>query len=133
MIVLAQLPWIVAIDIKMSFEPLFHDKGIPLALMGMFIVFMALLFVISFISSLPRIMGMIESFSPSGEHAPAPPPVAPQESESPEELIAVIAAAVAATLDQPHRIIRTREITAQEMAWPQQGRLQIQASHKPHN
>lgn len=119
-----------AISIKFSLEPLMHDLGLPLALMGIFIVFMALILVVTFISSLPRIMAVLERALPSAEHATsAAPTTSPQDSD--DDVIAVIAAAVATVIDHPHRIIRTREITAREMAWAQQGRLQVQTSHKP--
>mgnify|MGYP002621654949 CR=1 FL=1 len=124
-------PLTIAISLHFSFEPLWHEKGIPLAIMGMVIVFIALVLVSTFISKLPRIMEALDKVLPQAEQLLGPPKT--REGEIPDEVIAVIAAAVSEVVGKPHRIIHTRELTSREMIWPQQGRWQIQTSHKPHN
>ncbi|QEG33788.1 OadG family protein [Bythopirellula goksoeyrii] len=124
-------PLTLAISLHFSLEPLWHDTGLPLAIMGMFIVFVALVLVSTFISKLPHIMALLDKYLPQAEQLLIPPK--PRGEEIPDEVIAVIAAAVSEALGKPHRIIHTRELTSREMAWPQQGRWEIHASHKPHN
>ncbi|MCO6043246.1 OadG family transporter subunit [Aeoliella sp. ICT_H6.2] len=58
---------------------------------------------------------------------PKPAPI-PDEG-LPEETLAVIVAAVAAVVTQPHRIVHIRGLTPEDMAWALQGRSQIHASH----
>lgn len=58
---------------------------------------------------------------------PAPTPI-PQDGLD-EETVAVIIAAVAAVVTQPHRIVHVRGLTPEDMAWALQGRSQIHASH----
>lgn len=123
-------PLTFGISLNFSLEPLWNDLGIPLALMGMFIVFVALVFISTFISRLPHIMAVLDKYLPQAEQLLIPPK--PRDGEISDEVIAVIAAAVSEALGKPHRIIHTRELTSREMAWPQQGRWQIQTSHKPH-
>ncbi|TWU29769.1 OadG family protein [Bythopirellula polymerisocia] len=122
-------PLTLGISLNFSLEPLWHDTGIPLALMGMFIVFFALIFISMFISRLPHIMAVLDKYLPQAEQLLNPPK--PREGEISDEVIAVIAAAVSEALGKPHRIIHTRELTSRDMAWPQQGRWQIQTSHIP--
>ena len=42
--------------IEFTLSPLWEDQGIPLAVMGILVVFMALLLVVTFISLLPRLV-----------------------------------------------------------------------------
>lgn len=118
---LAQIDW----------QPLREDHGIPLAIMGLVVVFAALTLLRVFIGLLPRIMAILdyyfpeESEAPSGSSQPAQPPA----SAIPDEVVAVIAAAVAATISEPHRIVRTRELSPEELSWSLEGRLQHHASH----
>ena len=55
------------------------------------------------------------------------------EATSPEEVtgetVAVIAAAVAAVFDRPHRIVHVRGLTPEDAAWALQGRMQHHSSH----
>lgn len=57
-----------------------------------------------------------------------------QQTADPEdEIIAVIAAAVATAIDQPHRIVYVRGLVAEESAWALEGRMQHHSSHMlPH-
>ena len=63
----------------------------------------------------------------------APPeikPAAPVPVDGvPEETMVLIAAAVAAVVSQPARIVHVRGLTPDDMAWALQGRSQIHASH----
>lgn len=109
-----------------SLEPLWHDQGLPLAIMGMVVVFCALITVVIFISNLPRLMALIE-----GKPAPAKPAKPAAPAEDPDEVIAVIAAAVEAALGPGARVIHTQQLTPRELSWAQQGRFEHQTSHKP--
>ncbi|TWU45488.1 oxaloacetate decarboxylase gamma chain [Novipirellula aureliae] len=123
-------------------EALFSETGITLAIMGMSVVFSALLILIFFVSMLPRAMVLVEKVFPSNahHHKAAKPKAKPAASGGanagemiggvPEEVAVVIAAAVASIMDRPHRIVRTRQLTASELAWTLQGRIQHHASHK---
>lgn len=123
------LPLTFSLSLHFSLEPLWHDAGIPLAIMGMFIVFFALVLISTFISRLPSIMAVLDKILPQVEQLAAHSK--PREGEIPDEIVVVIAAAVSEALGRPHRIIHTRELTSSEMSWPQHGRWQIQTSHKP--
>jgi Na+-transporting methylmalonyl-CoA/oxaloacetate decarboxylase gamma subunit len=48
-----------------------------------------------------------------------------------EETVAVIAAAVAEVIGTPHRIVRIRGLTPEDLSWPLEGRMQHHASHRP--
>jgi hypothetical protein len=50
----------------------------------------------------------------------------------PEELVVVIAAAVAESLGPAHRIVRIRGLMPEDLGWQLEGRLQHHASHHPH-
>ena len=124
MITLAQL---------ITFEPLWEDHGIALAIMGMFVVFCALVLVSTFIMLLPRLMTGLERLHPEpkkqrGRSKPKTPPK-PADDELPEEIQVVIAAAVAEVVGARHRIIRTRRLSADEQAWSLEGRMQHHTSH----
>lgn len=106
-----------------SLEPLWTDRGIPLAIMGMLVVFLALIAIATFIANLPRLMAVID-------RKPAATPAA-ASAEDPDEVIAVITAAVEAALGPGHRVIHAQQVTPRELAWAQQGRWQHQTSHEP--
>ncbi|MEM9185091.1 MAG: OadG family transporter subunit [Planctomycetota bacterium] len=118
-------PPLAAFDLK----PLFEDTGITLALMGLLVVFAALLLVRVFIGLLPRMLGAVEQYVPEKAPAAAPEPAA-EEPGLPDELLAVIAAVVAHTVRKPHRIVRTRDLTPDDKSWSMEGRLQHHASHR---
>ncbi|MCA9248897.1 MAG: OadG family protein [Planctomycetales bacterium] len=110
--------------IEFTLAPLWHDHGIPLAIMGILVVFLALSLLATFIGLLPRLLPR-----------PATAPIAAEPTEAAgdeisEETLAVIAAAVAATLDRPHRIVRISGLTPQDLGWSLEGRLQHHQSHK---
>jgi Na+-transporting methylmalonyl-CoA/oxaloacetate decarboxylase gamma subunit len=142
---------------EISFEPLFHETGIPLAVMGMLVVFVALGILMTIISAMPRVMAIIEGkplktksksrgdgkkISPEAALALAPIASAPAGSSSPDaptldepspeglsaELVAVIAAAAEFELG-PVRVVRMRPLTPSELAWTLEGRLRHHASH----
>lgn len=109
-----------------STTPLREEHGIPLAIMGVVVVFLALGLVAILIKVLTLIGGppeLLESSSPlpkaSGDCSP--------------ETVAVIAAAVAVMIERPQRIVRIRGITPGEHDWSLEGRLQHHHSHRlPH-
>jgi hypothetical protein len=57
----------------------------------------------------------------------------PEHAGVPDEIIAVIAAAVAEVVDAPHRIVRVRGLTPDDLGWLLEGRMQHHTSHKPHH
>jgi len=110
---------------QFTLEPLGEDHGIPLAIMGILVVFMALILVALFIVALPRIMEWLDRMHP--EQKPAVAALANDELS--EETVAVIAAAVAAVLDRPHRVVHVRGLTPEDLGWSLKGRLSHHASH----
>lgn len=112
-------------------EPLWRDSGIPLAVMGIFVVFSALLLVVFCISTLPRALNLISpSAAKSEPQAASSSAVAADEDELPEETLVVIAAAVAEVLDRPHRIVKIRGLSPTEQAWSIEGRMKHHLSHR---
>lgn len=112
--------------IDFTLDPLLEDFGIPLAVMGIFVVFTALALLVVFITLLPRVL---ERFL--GDRLVEPARVeAPAEDELPEETVAVIAAAVAETLGGPHRIVRIRGLTPEDLGWSLKGRIHHHQSHR---
>ena len=116
---------------QLNWEGLFTDYGIPLAIMGLLVVFSALLLVRVFIGLLPRIMAMLDRLYPekTEEHDLHAAATEVADEEIPDEILAVIAAAVAATVREPHRIVHTRELTQEDISWTLEGRLQHHISH----
>ncbi|REJ88497.1 MAG: sodium ion-translocating decarboxylase [Planctomycetota bacterium] len=112
--------------IEFNLEPLTGEHGLALAVTGMLVVFLALALVVTFITVLPRIASWLSRAHPS------PAPAMPVEDEQlPEELLVVIAAAVAEVVRHPHRIVHIR--TPGDMSWSLEARLQHHQSHKiPH-
>ena len=47
---------------QLDWQPLFEDQGIPLAIMGLFVVFAALVLVRVFIGTLPHIITTLDRF-----------------------------------------------------------------------
>lgn len=121
---LAQIDW----------QPLFEDHGIPLAIMGLFVVFSALVLVRVFIGLLPRIMAVLDHLFPEQTKTLESHAVSTEASSDalPDEILAIIAAVVADTVREPHRIVHTRELTPEDLNWTLEGRLQHHASHKIH-
>ncbi len=114
---------------QFTLQPLREDYGIPLAVMGILVVFAALLLVSLFITLLPRLTAVLDNFfQEEREHAG----VAKQpqdEDELSEEILVVIAAAVAESMGRPHRIVHVRGLTPEELGWSFEGRLQHHTSH----
>jgi len=97
--------------------------------MGILVVFMALVLVVISISLLPRILAPFTRSQESKSTALQPV----SDDELPEETLVVIAAAVAAVLDRPHRIVHIRGMTPADHGWSLEGRLQQHQSHRiPH-
>ncbi|QEG00776.1 Oxaloacetate decarboxylase, gamma chain [Stieleria maiorica] len=109
--------------IDFSLAPLTEEHGIPMAIMGIVVVFSALVLIVVFITVLPRLV------APFIESQPAATPAA-RDDELPEEVLVVIAAAVAAALDHPHRIVKIRGLGAGEYAWSLEGRMKHHLSHR---
>lgn len=120
------------------FNPEALFEGVPLALLGISVVFAALILVSTFIAVLPRAIAVLprakEFFArlwPQRQARPAtvaPPPE--QSAEVPEEILVVIAAAAAEALGAPHRIVHARELTPEDIAWSLEGRMQLHTSHR---
>lgn len=118
---------------QLNWDVLNTDLGYPLALMGMFVVFAALILMSVFIGSLPRIMAFLHQVVPERVETPKTEPAALAAEESdaiPEETLAIIAAVVADIVGPQHRIVRTRQVTPQDMNWALEGRLRHHASHR---
>lgn len=121
-------------------DPLFLETGIPLAIMGMVVVFSALIVLITIISGFPWAMNLLDQWLPaSGHHgahaAKKPKPAAVASAAAidgaiPSHILAVIAAAVAESESGPVRIVRTRQLTTSELAWTLEGRIRHHASHR---
>ncbi|MCA9264644.1 MAG: OadG family protein [Planctomycetales bacterium] len=119
----AQLPGVLLM--QLSFDVLLEDYGIPLAIMGILVVFLALSLLVALISLLPHVVAYA-----TPQVQPEPTPVDELLSdELPAELVAVIAAAVAVTLDRPHRIVRIQGLSAEDTGWSREGRMQHHHSH----
>jgi Na+-transporting methylmalonyl-CoA/oxaloacetate decarboxylase gamma subunit len=114
---------------KFSLGPLTEEHGIPLAIMGILVVFSALVLIVIFITLLPR---LVAPFSAAGQKASAALPVAASDDLA-EETLVIIAAAVAEVLDQPHRIVKIRGQGGAEHAWSMEGRMQHHRSHRIHH
>ncbi|MEQ8785947.1 MAG: OadG family protein [Pirellulaceae bacterium] len=138
MLLLAE--WLLAEETSgslLTFEPLLKDQGLALAVMGMTVVFLALVTVAVFITLLPRVMAVLDRLHPDkGAQAEQKKKSSKEKSvdadELSEETVVVIAAAVAAVLDQPHRIVRIRGLTPEDMGWALEGRMRHHTSHAPH-
>lgn len=111
---------------EFSLAPLWEEKGIALAMMGIFVVFVALVLIVVFITILPRLLA---PYTDTGQEAKATAPVV-GEGEIPDEILVVIAAAVAEAIDRPHRVVRIRGMTPGEIGWSLEGRMQHHHSHK---
>ena len=109
------------------------NEGLPLAIMGILVVFAALGLVIAFIVLLPRLAAAIERVSAqdAGRGAPAQSPPATAKAPA-EHLPALIAAAVASVISDPHRIIHTKRLTT-DASWTSEGRRLHHQSHKTHD
>ncbi len=114
-------------SIEFSWAPLFEDYGIPLAVMGILVVFSALALVVAFITILPRVVQRLTGGERAAE-ATAWSAVA--EDELSDETLVVITAAVASVLDQPHRIVSIRGLTPEQLGWSLEGRIQHHQSHR---
>jgi sodium pump decarboxylase gamma subunit len=115
--------------IEFTLSPLFEDYGIPLAVMGVLVVFVALSLIVLFITLLPRLL--------SGTVAKASKPSVAQQvladQEISPEILVVIAAAVAETMSTPHRIVKIRGLTPADLGWSHEGRTQHHQSHRVHH
>ncbi|SMP67496.1 sodium pump decarboxylases, gamma subunit [Neorhodopirellula lusitana] len=131
---------------ELTFDPLFNETGIPLAVMGMLLVFVALSILVGVITAMPHIIALLEGNADAAEPTPShakssatkspttAPSVGPNSdpNSDPElspELIAVIAAAAEAELGAV-RVVRMRPLTPSEIAWTLEGRLRHHASHR---
>lgn len=124
--------------VDFDWASLADETGLQLAIMGMSVVFTALILVVTFIKILPRVIDRLERHLPTGHGhghghgapAAAPPsPARPSEGVPPHVMV-VIAAAVAETVSEPHRILHTQPLTSADMAWSAEGRRQHHISHR---
>lgn len=115
-------------SIQFTLRPLLEDHGIPLAIMGVLVVFGTLVLVSGFISLLPRLAG--SPSQPEKHTAPAAAKRRETGDELSEEMVVVIAAAVAEVMAKPHRILHIRGMTPEDAGWSFQGRMQHHSSHR---
>ncbi|MCA9142580.1 MAG: OadG family protein [Planctomycetaceae bacterium] len=113
---------------EFTLSPLFEDHGLPLAIMGVLVVYTALSLIVLFITLLPRMLG--GSVTKASKPAIAQQVVADQELS--EEALVVIAAAVAESISTPHRIVKIRGLTPADLGWSLEGRTQHHQSHRLH-
>ena len=111
--------------VQFTAAPLLEDYGIPLALMGILVVFLALALVVGFISLLPRVLSRFDAAQLTQPSAPRDA----MEEELSDETLVVISAAVAVAMGRPRRIVRIRGVTSQELGWTLEGRMQHHRSH----
>ena len=109
------------------------NEGVPLAIMGIVVVFAALCLVIAFIVLLPRIAAAVDRLA-AREAGHADPAVASAVSSGTpaEHFPAVIAAAVAAVISEPHRIIHAKRLST-DPSWTSEGRRLHHQSHRTHD
>ena len=115
---------------QLTFEPLGKDHGIPLAVMGILVVFAALVLVVVFITLLPRMMAVLDRWHPEAREQPLRAAAPKKEHGLAEETIVVIAAAVAEAISEPHHIVHTREVRPDQRGWSLEGRTQHHRSHR---
>jgi sodium pump decarboxylase gamma subunit len=115
--------------IEFTLSPLFEDHGIPLAVMGVLVVFTALSLIVLFITLLPRMLAGTVAKTP--EQSAVESFVADEELS--EEILVVIAAAVAEAISTPHRIVKIRGMTPADLGWSLEGRMQHHQSHRIHH
>jgi sodium pump decarboxylase gamma subunit len=97
-------------------------------LVGFVIVMLALTVLWGLTALMSRLVARLERPPPATAATPAPmPAVAAAAADPGEEVIAVVAAAVAVLLDRPHRILHVLPLPS---AWGRQGRLDGHASHR---
>ncbi len=109
-----------------TLAPLFEDYGIPLAIMGVLVVYLALTLIILFISLLPRIFVV----RPAATGHPVSSSLLIDPNELSDEEMAVLAAAVAEAMGKPQRIVKIRGLTPAELGWSLEGRMQHHQSHR---
>ncbi|MFC1758221.1 OadG family transporter subunit [Planctomycetota bacterium] len=114
---------------RFTLQPLTEDHGIPLAIMGIFVVFTALALVALMITLLPRVLKLLLPDQPPPSKTALAPEVTTDDELS-EEILVVIAAAVAATIHQPQQIVRIRGLASDDLGWSLEGRSQHHHSHQ---
>ncbi len=94
--------------------------GLKISFIGLVVVFAALTMVASMVRLFGRLFAVSEISQPDL-----------QQEDIPEEVIAVIAASVAAVLDRPYKIKRIHYLRSDsdQGGWSRQGRATIMASH----
>ena len=112
--------------VRFTLSPLFEESGIALAIMGIVVVFLALVLVASFISVLPSLAERLSAARPT-----RPAPMATVDEAIPEQTLAIIAAAVAVTLQRPHRVVRVQGMTPEDLGWSLEGRMHHHHLHAP--
>ena len=114
--------------IEFTTKPLLEEHGIPLAVMGILVVFSALILVVTFITLLPRVLAL---FAADEQQESATAPLLDVgDDELPEQILVVISAAVAHAFDLPQRIVRIRGLTPSDLGWSLEGRIQHHQSHQ---
>ena len=105
--------------VDFTLAPLWTDQGLPLAVIGILVVFSVLMLIATFIQLLPRCTAWLI------REPELTPTEMPASDELPRETVVVIAAAVAEVLSTPHRIVRIRGLTPADLGWSLEGRIQV--------
>jgi hypothetical protein len=138
--------WLLAAEtgghvLHFTLRPLLEPTGLPLALGGMFLVLVAMALVVLFASYLPLILSRVERLVPVvesigqqalGSLSDARRKLGDEEADdldADENLMVVLAAAVAVAISEPHRIVFARS-HSDNLAWAREGRRQIHTSHR---
>ena len=110
--------------------------GLVLMVVGMGVVFSALILILWAIKGMNSALSKpapAPAPAPAAAPAAAPAPAKPASDEEDPEILAVIAAAVAAVVRKPHRIRRVDSLTNAPTGsnWARHGRRAIMTSHRP--
>ncbi len=116
--------------VEFTLAPLMEEYGIPLAVMGVLVVFAALVLIIVFITILPRILAHVPAHDATVELDSGTAVSPAFGGELSAEIVVVIAAAVAETIGKPHRIVKIRGLTPADLGWSLEGRTQHHQSHR---
>lgn len=105
------------------------SDGLALMIVGMLVVFVALVVLLAIIAAMNRLM----PDPPDTALTPAPNQRQINDGWIDEKLLAVIAAAATAAVGQAVQVQAVRRLSTDEQrAWSRSGRRRIMQSHRPH-
>lgn len=88
---------------------------------GIAMVLLALSFLAASVGGLARVIAWTAHRPARASHS---------SEELPPQLIAVLAAAIAVALDEPHRILHIRPVAPEDNQWSLEGRIRHHVSHQ---